>query len=563
MKSYFNVPDHINNTNRHLGIEKNVRKNKYEPRAKKKHRIARLRFLNDKRNFEIFVMSLNAMHEHIDLLNQYYYSLKIREEERILNIELEKQKIKQTAELQKQHDIETYNNLVTSMQEQLDLIPKYNSYIEQLIQENKMIEDERRRIDEMMKIENNKNLINSYQNYFNEIKIKEAENIKLLESIEIQKQQEAIYRSFIVNRKKHYENYDQIYDQAISINNKIINDKLEMQILLDTWNANITTYKQYVKSKTEIVENYKKEEELFEHQKKMTDFKNTFSELNIKVKEILKNIDNNTNIIDDLNDQSGKDIPQVNKIQINKTYISHFNKALDNMKTLQQSRIDKINQLKLIEEQQRAMLHEEELKKRANIEKQIDNYKDFIEISRKHRQKVSLQRKKYLQDQEDIKKQKEKIRIENESVKLKNSIIKFTKSIELYNIERDNFIKEKNLEIKKKKEQERLDLLEEKRIKEFKNKRNKHINYLKIIEETVQNTYIKQIEKISNDYKKYQEELIRLEQEKEKAILDEQEKTRKLILKHKKQKDNLHNLQIEYNNILESNKGKTRKTSIR
>ena len=127
MKSYFNVPDHINNTNRHLGIEKNVRKNKYEPRAKKKHRVARLRFLNDKRNYEIFVMSLNAMYEHIDLLNQYYYSLKILEEERILNIELEKEKIKQAAELQKQHDIETYNNLVTSMQEQLYLIPKYKS----------------------------------------------------------------------------------------------------------------------------------------------------------------------------------------------------------------------------------------------------------------------------------------------------------------------------------------------------------------------------------------------------------------------------------------------------
>jgi len=50
MKSYFNVPDHINSENRHLGIKKNIRKNKYEPKAKKKHRIARLKFLNNKRN---------------------------------------------------------------------------------------------------------------------------------------------------------------------------------------------------------------------------------------------------------------------------------------------------------------------------------------------------------------------------------------------------------------------------------------------------------------------------------------------------------------------------------
>ena len=64
MKSYFNVPDNINSTNRHLGIKKNIRKDKYEPKAKKKHRIARLKFLNNKRNIEIFQMSLNATYQH-------------------------------------------------------------------------------------------------------------------------------------------------------------------------------------------------------------------------------------------------------------------------------------------------------------------------------------------------------------------------------------------------------------------------------------------------------------------------------------------------------------------
>ena len=84
MKSYFNVPDHINTNNRHLGIEKNVRKNKYEPKAKKKHRVARLKFLNNKRNLEIFQMSLNATYEHIELVNQYYYNLRILEEDNII-----------------------------------------------------------------------------------------------------------------------------------------------------------------------------------------------------------------------------------------------------------------------------------------------------------------------------------------------------------------------------------------------------------------------------------------------------------------------------------------------
>ena len=136
MKSYFNVPDHINTNNRHLGIEKNVRKNKYEPKAKKKHRVARLKFLNNKRNLEIFQMSLNATYEHIELVNQYYYNLRILEEERIQNIELEKQKILQEAELQKQRDIETFNKQIINMQQQLNLIPEYKSYIVQLIQEN-------------------------------------------------------------------------------------------------------------------------------------------------------------------------------------------------------------------------------------------------------------------------------------------------------------------------------------------------------------------------------------------------------------------------------------------
>ena len=94
MKSYFNVPDNINSTNRHLGIKKNIRKNKYEPKAKKKHRIARLKFLNNKRNIEIKMsIVISGNYQHIELLNQYYYNLKILEEERIRDIELEKQKM--------------------------------------------------------------------------------------------------------------------------------------------------------------------------------------------------------------------------------------------------------------------------------------------------------------------------------------------------------------------------------------------------------------------------------------------------------------------------------------
>ena len=37
-------------------------------------------------------MSLNATYQHIELLNQYYYNMKIPEEERIRDIEFENKK---------------------------------------------------------------------------------------------------------------------------------------------------------------------------------------------------------------------------------------------------------------------------------------------------------------------------------------------------------------------------------------------------------------------------------------------------------------------------------------
>ena len=44
MKSYFNVPDNINSSNRHLGTEKNTRGRRPENRAKKQHRIKKLKY---------------------------------------------------------------------------------------------------------------------------------------------------------------------------------------------------------------------------------------------------------------------------------------------------------------------------------------------------------------------------------------------------------------------------------------------------------------------------------------------------------------------------------------
>ena len=194
MKSYFNVPDNINSNNRHLGVERNVRKNKYEPTAKKKHRIARLKFLNNKRNIEIFNLSLNAMYEHIDLLNHHYYNLKIMEEERIQNIELEKQHAAKQAEIQKQKDIVNFQKTVSIMQDQLDMLPIYRKHINDIILENKMIDEEQKVIDEMIQFENNKNLVSKFNLYFDEIKRKKESNIQLIEDLKHQEENETVYK---------------------------------------------------------------------------------------------------------------------------------------------------------------------------------------------------------------------------------------------------------------------------------------------------------------------------------------------------------------------------------
>ena len=553
MKSYFNVPHHINTNNRHLGIEKNVRKNKYEPRAKKKHRVARLRFLNDKRNYEIFQMSLDAMRQYIDVVNQHYYNLKILEEERIQNMEIEKLKIKQEAEIQKQRDIENFEKTISMMQEQLSLIPKYQQYIKNIIIENKIIEEEEKRINEIIKQERNDDIVKSFRNYFDEIKTKKEDNIKLLDNLRRQRNRETLYKSYIASKNKQFKRYDNIYCKAVDINNRIINDKLKMQNLLDKWGNNINEYNDYIHNQSNIISNFQKEQEFLDHEKKINHFKNEFSTLNNEVIEIIKNIDKNNIFIDEINDESIEDIPEIEDIQINETYINHFNSALKQMELLQKTRIDKINQLKLIEEEQRAMIAREEQEKKYKFEKNINDYRNFIKESRKHRKKLIEQEQNYIKKQEEISKQKEQNRLENKAIKLKNDINKFNQSIQLYNQKRDDFIKMKAQEkLRKQKENEKL-LLE----RDIKNKRDqqltRQLEHLQVIDDTVQNIYIKQIEEIEENYKNYQEEILRLEEEKEREQLIEQEKLQILINKHNLQKENFITLEKEYNDILIKN----------
>ena len=148
-----------------------------------------------------------------------------------------------------------------------------------------------------------------------------------------------------------------------------------MQNLLDSWKYNIDIYNDYIEQQSSIITNYKKEQELLEHEEKINNFKTQFTTLNSQVSEIVKNMNQNNNFIDELNNESEEEIPQVNDVQINETYIKHFNTALKDMQQLQKIRIDKINQLKLIEKQQRDMIAKQEAKKQQHFTETVRKYK--------------------------------------------------------------------------------------------------------------------------------------------------------------------------------------------
>ena len=548
MKSYFNVPNNIDNNNRHLGIDRNVRKNKYEPKAKKKHRVARLRFLNNKRNIEIFRMSLDAMYDHIELLNQYYYNLKIQEEERIYNIEIEKQRIIEEAEIQKQIDIRNFENTISMMQEQLDLMPIYKQHIENIILENQMIEEEQKLIDEMKQQEENDQLISQFNVYFNEIKRKKESNIQLLETLKRQQKNESEINTFIQSYEKTQQRYNNIYKKALSINNNILNEKLHMQNLLDKWSNNIINYNNYMSSQSEILSNYKQEYELQLHKDKVTAFKNQFYELNIKVLEINNSIDNNKHTLDKLDFEPDTNVPSIDEVQINDTYINHFNNALKDMKNLQKYRINQINQLKQIEQKQKEMLASEEKNKQLIYDDTIKSYRQYIEESRKYNQNILLKEKKHLKKLEQQKREQERILAENKSIKLQKDILSFTNNIELYRTKKDQYVKmieQQQIEQVKKMETERQKKLLE-------TKRSENANYFLTIEKSIQNVYLKKIEEINKKYEKYQKELIILEQKKEKEHKISKEKLHKLIDSRNKIKAKFMKLENEYNNILKT-----------
>ena len=551
MKSYFNVPDHINNTNRHLGIEKNVRKNKKEPKAKKKHRIARLKFLNNKRNIEIFQMSINAMYEHIESLIEYYNEIRIQEEERILNLELERQRIIEEAELQKQIEIDNYNKFIVDIQKQLDLIPRYKAYMQKILYENKLIEEEKKRLEELLLIEKNEKLLNKYKTYFDIINSKKDENIRLAEELENRTRLENEYKKYIVNKKNQDDKFQEVYQKAIDINTKILNDKISMQNVLETWESNIHSYKNYTESYSEYLENKIDEELALEHKNKLDAFKSRFLELNNDVSLILQNISKNKNELQNIDNENNVDTDIViDPVEINKTYTQHFEYALQNMKKMQNYRIQKINELKKIEQEQKELLAKKEIENKNLIKKEVEEFSKALNLKR-------LEHKKFIQKQKAIEMKKiedEKISAKNalelKTIKLKNDIKKFTTEIKYFNKHRDIIMKEYE------EQQKQLQITKDNKIKEEKEKeliiakRKRNIEIFNNIEETVKEIQEKQIKDINDKYNKYQAEIIRLEQEKQQQMLLEQEKTRIANEKYNSQKLLLNQLEEEYNNII-------------
>ena len=552
MKSYFNVPDHINNTNRHLGIEKNVRKNKKEPKAKKKHRIARLKFLNNKRNIELFEISINAMHDHIASLIEYYEELRIQEEERIYNLELEKQRVLEEAEIQKQKDIDDYNNFVIDIQKQLDLLPRYRAHMEKIKYENKLIEEEKKRLEQLLLSEKNQKLLDKYQTYFDIINYKKEENLRLAQELEHKTNLENKYKEYIKNKKSQNEYFKKIYQEAVNINNKILDDKISIQKTLDEWEHNIENYNNYVISHANYMEKLEDERQALEHQNKIDNFKNMFIELNNNISVFLQNIDNNK---DKLQTIDNENIIETNKIdidpvKINKAYTEHFEHALHNMKNLNKDRLKKINELKKIEEQQKKMLAKKQLENKNKIKKEVQEFHKSLN-ERKRAYNEYVERQKILEiERQEKNKILTKNALERKALKLKDEINKFTKDIENFNTQRNIAMKEYE------EEQKRIQIMKDNKIKEeterqiLIEKRKKHFDLFNSIEKSLKEVQIKQIQEINDKYNEYQAEIIRLEKEKQEKLLLEQEKSRIANEKYNAQKDLLLSLENDYKEII-------------
>ena len=227
MKSYFNVPDNINSSNRHLGTERNTRGKRPENRAKKQNRLRKFKYENDKRIMRMWNESINEMMNKIAYLQEMNYYLKIEEQQRIIDIENEKEQQRKQLEIQKEEDIINHNKMIDYYSNQLSLLPEYREYIKSLNEENQKIIAQEKIIAEQLAKEKSDEEKKIYQIYFDTIKQKKIDNDEKILQLEIINNNKARMQKYIDNHNAYLSRSIDIYNKSTEIIQNIAKTKLE------------------------------------------------------------------------------------------------------------------------------------------------------------------------------------------------------------------------------------------------------------------------------------------------------------------------------------------------
>ena len=543
MKSYFNVPDNINSSNRHLGTEKNTRGGRPENRAKKQHRIKKLKYENDKRVMRMWEESINAMMDKIAYLQEINYYLEIEEQQRIIDIENEKEEQRKQVEIQKEQAIINHNNMIDHYSYQLSLLPEYREYIKLLNEENDKILAQKEFIQEQLALEKSIEIKKLYQNYFDTIKQKNIENEEKILQLEIINNNKVKMQRYIDNRNQFLIRSRDIYNKSIEIIQNITKTKLEKEEAINNWNYNLNMFNDYIAQNKLHYENQqiaaKKEEEIRNHNIKLQTVSDYIKDLENTIK--LEYIEFNTIIDDNINNdfENHYDIKRDNSL-----YIKYFSDAINNLKKYTDSNKEQIKKYKLIQEQKEKALLKKKNQYLNIITNEIKKFKsNYIENVKRNKiireQKLALQKK----EEEHYKK-----KMVEEQLEQSKRIKHYADMIEKFHIEKNEYIEleKKQLLIAKKKAA--LDKQQSEKNAFFLAEKRKQIERLNIINETLTINRKKLIEEEKIKYEKY---IKSIEEEKQAQLLKDKEIHESIKLKKDKQNAmilRINNIQKNINN---------------
>ena len=541
MKSYFNVPDNINSSNRHLGTERNTRGKRPENRAKKQNILRKFKYENDKRIMRMWNESINEMMNKIAYLQEMNYYLKIEEQQRIIDIENEKEQQRKQLEIQKEEDIINHNKMIDYYSNQLSLLPEYREYIKSLNEENQKIIAQEKIIAEQLAIEKSDEEKKIYQIYFDTIKQKKIDNDEKILQLEIINNNKARMQKYIDNHNAYLSRSIDIYNKSTEIIQNIAKTKLEKQEAIDNWNYNLELYNDYIVQINLNYENAQKAKEKEDAIQKHNEQLKTISDYinNIENQLHLKYIELNTVKEEDHNEIEISDDIQID----NSNYIKYYSDALDDLKKYSEFNRNQIEQSKLIQKQK----EEETIRLRTQyINNEIKNIK--------YKQIEFAKHNKYLYEQrillQQTREEEHKKRVAEKKHEHNIQVQYYTNKINQFNIDKQQYIESNKRKLILIKKQEEFDKQQKEKSRLILKERESFNNHLIELNEKI---IIDRKKQINEEKIKYENYIKLIEEEKRQQLLKDKQDEEAIKLKKELQQKlllRIHNIQNDiFDNI--------------